>query len=109
VEIAAIIGGVIAVAGGGLGLGAGLRLLPMALRARRDLEDWKQSDESKLHRRIAVDEEERMKLARPDGRKRDSSIVGLSDGALRHADGSYTCAWEADLAPTMLAHEHVIE
>src|SRR5215510_14056840 len=108
-EITAIIGGIIAAAGGGLGLGAGLRLLPIAIRARRDLKSWKLSDEAKLHRRLAIDEEERKKLARPDGRKRDSSIVGLCDGALRHADGSYTCAWEAALAPTMLAHEHVVE
>ena len=52
---------------------------------------------------------ERLLLASPQGRKRDSSIAGVSGGALRHTDGSYSCAWEARPAPTMLAHEHVIE
>ncbi|HEX5081578.1 MAG TPA: hypothetical protein VFY40_06005 [Blastocatellia bacterium] len=46
---------------------------------------------------------------RPAGQKRESSIVGICDGAPRHTDGAYTCAWEAQPAPTMLAHEHVIE
>jgi hypothetical protein len=108
-ELAAIIGGLAAVAGGGIGIGIGLRLLPIALRAHRDINVWKQSDEAKLRLRLAADEEERKKLARPEGRKRDSSIVGLSHGALRHGDGSYTCAWEADLASTMLAHDHIVE
>ncbi len=108
-DIAMIIGGAIAAAGGGLGFGLGIRLLPIALRAHRDLKAWKQSDEAKLHRRIAVDEEERKKLALPDGRKRDSSIIGLCDGALRHTDGSYACAWEVELAPTMFAHNHIVE
>jgi hypothetical protein len=59
------------------------------------MQAWKQSGEAKLHRRLAEYEEERVKLASPPGRKRDSSIAGFCDGALRHTDGSYTCAWEA--------------
>jgi hypothetical protein len=104
-----IIGGTIAAAGAGLGISAGSRLLPIALRARRDLQAWKQSGEAELHRRIADYDEERVKLASPPGRKRESSIAGFCDGTLRHTDGSYTCAWEAQTAPTMLAHEHVVE
>jgi hypothetical protein len=104
-----IIGGVIAATGVGLGIGVGARLLPLALRAHRDLQTWKRSEESNLRRRIADHEKERLLLASPQGRKRDSSIAGVSGGALRHTDGSYSCAWEAQPAPTMLAHEHVIE
>ena len=108
-EPLAIIGGIIAAAGAGLGIGTGMRLLPIALGAHRDLRAWNQSEEGKLHRRIADHEEERLKLASPPGQKRDSSIAGISGGALRHTDGSYTCAWKADLAPTMLAHDNAVE
>jgi hypothetical protein len=106
-----IIGGVIAAAGAGLGIGAGTRLLPIAIRAHRDLQAWKRTGGAEQRRRVAEHEyeEERLRLAYPPGQRRDSSIVGICDGALRHTDGAYTCAWEAQLAPTMLAHEHVIE
>src|SRR5262252_6469207 len=104
-----IIGGVIAATGAGFGIGAGARLLPIALQAHRDLRALKRSGEAAQRMRIVEHEEERLKLASPQGRKRDSSIAGFCDGALRHTDGSYTCAWEAQPAPTMLAHEHVIE
>src|SRR5262249_12980034 len=53
--------------------------------------------------------EERSRLGRPHGQKRETSIAGVCDGALRHTDGSYTCAWEAQPVPTMLAHEQVVE
>src|SRR5262245_10610723 len=108
-ETAVIISGILAATGMGFGIGAGARLLPLALRAHRDRQQWQQSGEAKLAEQIAEDEEERKRLARPQGRKRDSSIVGIHEGALRHADGSYTCAWEAQVEPTMLAHEHVVE
>jgi hypothetical protein len=104
-----IIGGVIAAAGAGLGIGAGARLLPIALRAHRDLRAWKQNEDANLRWRIGENEEERLKLASPPGRKRASSIAGICDGALRHTDESYSCAWEAQPAPTMLAHEQVVE
>jgi hypothetical protein len=83
-----IIGGVIAATGAGLGVGVGARLLPIALRAHRDLRDWRRSVEAERHLHIAKQEEERLKLASPQGRKRDSSIAGICDGALRHTDGS---------------------
>ncbi|MCI0362838.1 MAG: hypothetical protein L0219_03090, partial [Phycisphaerales bacterium] len=86
-----------------------MRLLPIALGAHRDLRAWKQSEEANLRWRIAEHEEERSRLAHPTGQKRDSTIAGICDGALRHTDGSYTCAWEAQLAPTMLAHDQVVE
>ena len=108
-ELSVIIGGVFAALSAGLGIGAGSRLLPIAVRAHRDLRAWKRSEEAGLHRRIAEYEEERSRLGRPHGQKRETSIAGVCDGALRHTDGSYTCAWEAQPAPTMLAHEHVVE
>ncbi len=108
-EPSVIIGGVIAAVGAGLGIGAGSRLLPIALRAHRDMRAWKRREDASLHRRIAEREEERSRLARPPGQKRETSIAGVCDGALRHTDGSYTCAWEAQPAPTMLAHEQIVE
>jgi len=108
-ELLTIIGGVVAATGAGLGIGAGARLLPIALHAHRDLRVLKQGGEARRGLRIAEHEEERLRLARPEGRKRDSSIAGICDSGLRHTDGSYTCAWEAQPAPTMLAHEHVVE
>jgi hypothetical protein len=104
-----IIGGAIAATGAGLGIGVGARLLPIALQAHRDLRCWKRSAEAEHGMHSAQYEEERLRLWRPAGQKRESSIVGIRDGALRHTDGAYTCAWEAQPAPTMLAHEHVIE
>ncbi len=105
-ELLTVIGSVIAAAGAGLGIGAGARLLPIALRAHRDLQVWKRSEGAEQHWRVAEHEheEERLRLAHPLGQKRDSSIAGICGGALRHTDGSYTCAWEAQPAPTMLAH-----
>src|SRR6266540_4307380 len=110
-ELLTVIGSVIAAAGAGLGIGAGARLLPIALRAHRDLQVWKRSEGAEQHWRVAEHEheEERLRLAHPLGQKRDSSITGICGGALRHTDGSYTCAWEAQPAPTMLAHKHVVE
>jgi hypothetical protein len=108
-EYLPIIGGILAATGAGVGVGAGARLLRVASQAHRDLREWKQSDEAKLHRRILEEEQERLRLAHPLGRKRDSSIVGVSAGALRHSDGSYTCAWRVKPTPTMLAHDYVVE
>jgi hypothetical protein len=108
-EPSVIIGGIFAAVGAGLGIGAGARLLPAVIRAHQDLRVWKQSAGAEQHWRVEEHREERLRLGRHSGRRRDSSIAGICDGALRHTDGSYTCAWEARPAPTMLAHEHVIE
>ncbi|HEX5081577.1 MAG TPA: hypothetical protein VFY40_06000 [Blastocatellia bacterium] len=53
-----IIGGVIAATGAGLGIGAGARLLPIALQARRDLRRWKRSGGAEHGLRSAQHEEE---------------------------------------------------
>jgi hypothetical protein len=57
-EPTVIIGGVFAALSAGLGIGAGSRLLPIAIRAHRDLRAWKRSEEADLQRRIAENEEE---------------------------------------------------
>jgi len=92
-----IIGGIMTATGAGLGLGVGARLLPLGLQARRDLRNWKATPEAEGHRRIAEVEERRQRLARPTGRKRDSSIAGIHEDTLRHTDGAYTRGYEAEL------------
>src|SRR5215207_2537114 len=100
-EPVTIIGAVLAAAGAGLGVGVGARLLPLGLRAGRDLRRLKQNPEADGRLHAADAERRRRRLERPAGRRRDSSIVGLFEDTLRHADGSYTCGYEAQLLPTM--------
>ena len=50
VEPMTIIGGILAATGAGFGIGAGMRLLPVGLRAGRDLKQWRASTEAKSHR-----------------------------------------------------------
>lgn len=104
-----IIGGIVAATGAGFGVGAGMRLLPVGLRAQRDLKRWKASSEGKAHERVDDIAERTFKLARPTGRRRDSSIAGLYEDALRHTDGAYTRGYAAELLPTMLAADSVVE
>lgn len=108
-EPVTIFGAVVAATGAGFGIGAGARLLPLTLRAGRDLRRLKQSPEADRLRRTAEVEKRRTRLARPTGRNRDSSIVGLFDDSLRHADGSYTKGYAAELMPSMLAPDALIE
>jgi len=108
-ETMTIISGLLAATGAGLGVGAGLRLLPIGLKASRDLRLWKQGKEAEGERLMAEDEALRQRLARPVGHKRDSSIAGIYEGALRHTDGSYTMAFGAELQPTMLAPDLIAE
>ncbi|MGA9772980.1 MAG: GTPase domain-containing protein [Blastocatellia bacterium] len=108
-EPISIIGGILAATGAGFGLGAGLRLLPVGLRAGRDLKRWRASDEAKSTGQIDDLLERTKKLARPDGRRRDSSIAGIYENALRHTDGSYTIGYAAEMLPTMLSADSVVE
>src|SRR5262249_16920830 len=104
-----IVGGFFVATGLGLGFGVGARLLRLGTQARRDLKQLKPGGDARAHERISNLDQQIGRLARPDGRKRDSSIAGLYDNALRHTNGDYSCAWEAKLEPTMLAHDHTIE
>jgi hypothetical protein len=48
-------------------------------------------------------------LRRPPGRRRDSSIVGIFNDALRHKDGALTVAYEVEMPATMFADDTVID
>src|SRR5215475_11682032 len=98
-----IAGGFFAATGLGLGVGVGARMLRLGTQARRDLKQARAFD------RVASSDRQIGRQSRPGGRKRDSSIAGIYDSALRHTNGDYSCAWEARLDPTMLAHDHTIE
>ena len=107
-EAITIVGGCAIATGLGLGIGVGSRLLRIQVDARRDLKRLKRSNGGRGERRLDL-EGQPAEPSRLDGRKRDSSIIGLYDDALRHANGDYSCAWEAELEPTMLAHDQIVE
>src|SRR5262245_1549722 len=48
-------------------------------------------------------------LRRPPGRRRDSSIVGIFNAALRHKDGALTVAYQVALPAAMFADDSVID
>src|SRR5215212_1394494 len=48
-------------------------------------------------------------LRRPLGRRRDSSIVGIFNDALRHKDGALTVAYQVEMPATMFADDAVID
>jgi hypothetical protein len=109
-EIAVLLSGLAAAIGVGFGAGIGARVLPHALRAHRDLKASRtHGAASHPHAGFTAQDRGRKKLSQPDGTRRDSSIVGLAGNALRHNDGSYSGAWEAELPPSMLDHDDVIE
>lgn len=58
--------------------------------------------DKELRQRTAV-------LRRPPGRRRDSSIVGIFNDALRHKDGALTVAYEVEMPATMFADDAVID
>jgi len=56
------------------------------------------------------DERGRMKtLRRPAGGRRDSSIVGVFNDALRHKDGSLTVAYHVEMPSTMFADDALVD
>lgn len=60
------------------------------------------ADEREIDRRVRT-------LRRPDGRKRDSSIVGIYREALRHKDGSLTVAYHVEVPATMFADDALVD
>jgi hypothetical protein len=91
------IGVLTAAAVSGVGLGAGAKLIPTAIRAYRDLQTVP-----------SVKTEQTSRFQRPE-RKRQTSIVGLYQDLLRHADGSYTRAYELPLQATMLSPDETAD
>src|SRR5215510_743049 len=108
VEPITIVGGFFAATGLGLGVGVGARLLRIQAEARRDLKRLGRGREGRSERRFDL-EDRPADLFRLNGRKRDSSIIGVYDDVLRHANGDYSSAWEAEMEPTMLAHDQTVE
>src|SRR5678810_45148 len=91
------IGVLTAAAVSGVGLGAGAKLIPTAIRANRDLQTV-----------TLVRTPHIARFKRPE-RKRQTSIVGLYQDLLRHADGSYTRGYELPLQATMLAPDETAD
>lgn len=104
-----IVGGLTAAAAYGLAIGAGLRLLPTARQASRDLRQFSTSRDGALERKQLLQRRAQTKARRLSGRTRESSIVGLYGDVLRHADGSYTRGYDLPLQATMLASDEVVD
>src|SRR5438105_2459677 len=60
------------------------------------------STEGSLDRETSV-------LRRPPGRRRDSSIVGIFNDALRHKDGALTVAYQVEMPATMFAADALVD
>src|SRR6266446_1476092 len=58
---------------------------------------------------IRTRERETAILRRPLGRRRDSSIVGIYEDALRHKDGALTVAYQVETPPTMFADDGLVD
>jgi hypothetical protein len=48
-------------------------------------------------------------LRQPQGRRRDSSVVGLYNDALRHKDGALTIAYEVSVPASMFADDQLVD
>ena len=59
-------------------------------------------DERELDRR-------RARLRHPLGRRRDASVVGLYQDALRHKDGALTVAYQVETPATMFADDELVD
>ena len=104
-----IIGGLTAAAAYGLAIGTGLRLIPTARRASRNLSQFSRNLDDALERERLLQRSAQTKARRLSGRTRESSIVGLYGDVLRHTDGSYTRGYDLPLQPTMLAPDEVAD
>ena len=104
-----IVGGLTAAATSGLAIGAGARLLPTAWQASRDLRSWSKSPDGALERARLLQRREQHSERKLNGRKRESSIIGLYQDLLRHTDGSYTRGYDLPLQATMLAPDEVAD
>lgn len=50
-----------------------------------------------------------LRLRRPEGRKRDASVVGIHKDALRHKDGALTVAYHVEMPATMFADDALVD
>ncbi|HKB68310.1 MAG TPA: hypothetical protein VKC61_20785 [Pyrinomonadaceae bacterium] len=104
-----IVGGLTAAATSGSAIGAGTRLLPSAWQAGRDLRSWSKSPDGAVERTRLLQLREQHRERKLNGRKRESSIIGLYEDLLRHTDGSYTRGYDLPLQATMLAPDEVAD
>jgi hypothetical protein len=105
----AIMAGTIAAGMAGLGLRLGARLVPLTVQAYRDLRTHERGGEARLRRLVAEQNAAHRGLAHPEGRRRDSAIVGVYEDCLRNTDGSYTWLYNLELEPTMLGDDNRVE
>ncbi|MGH9854376.1 MAG: hypothetical protein ACREBD_31410, partial [Blastocatellia bacterium] len=105
----AIVAGTIAAGIAGLGLRLGARLVPLTVQAYRDLRTSESGGAAQLRRLVAEQNKAHRGLANPEGRRRDSAIVGVYEDCLRNSDGSYTWLYEMELEPTMLGDDNQVE
>ncbi|MCI0337677.1 MAG: hypothetical protein L0226_08880, partial [Acidobacteria bacterium] len=85
----------------GLGAGAGFKLIPALFRARKDLANTHQghNDEPPVPTyQIFL-----------SSKRRETSIVGFYRDSLRHADGSFTRAYHAELEPSVFCDDLTLE
>ncbi|CAN5884127.1 hypothetical protein BH18ACI4_BH18ACI4_01000 [soil metagenome] len=108
-DLTTVIGGLTAAVVSGFGLGAGTRLLPVAWNAHRNLRAWSKTPEGLEQRTQQQNLRDQHKKLTPRGRKRESSIIGLYQDLLRHADGSYTRGYDLPLQATMLGPDEVAD
>jgi hypothetical protein len=104
-----IIGTIAAAGAAGVGLATGARLLPVALGAHASLRRYTGSDVARREKRLALAGERLALVAHPEGKERESSILGLEGNTIRHKDGSYSRFYEVELRETMLAPDAVAE
>jgi hypothetical protein len=104
-----LIGGALAAGAAALGVGAGARLLPVALRTNHALREYKRSPEARREKRFAEHDKQKRLLAYPEGSERETSIVGLDGATVRHNDGSFSRFYEFALQETMLASDGAAE
>lgn len=93
----------------GLSAGLGYRYVPQWLDARRAWQEFQRASGDVVEADWSADEQSLTRLAKPRGRARNSSIIGLYGDALRHTDGSFTRAYHAELAPTILSDDLIVE
>src|SRR5262245_37389428 len=104
-----LIGGALAVGAAAVGVGTGVRLLPIALRSNHDLRAYKDSPEALQEKRFAERDKKRRLIAHPEGSERETSIIGLDGNTIRHKDGSFSRFYEFTLQESMLAADGAAE
>ena len=86
----------------GLGASLGLKLTPAFIKSRRELAVLSETG-------VLEEAAARPPAIKISGHRRETSVAGLYRDALRHADGSFTCAYHVELEPTIFSDDLVLE